>query len=247
MRGLTNTTLLSLYRWVVQTNDIFLHPVCFLVLFCVVQGVQIKSIPPGQQWPGFSFALHLLRVQGFYFALLQYSRIQAFTAAFIPSMQLYRQRHKTAYRALQWLFLWLDPFHRQNNTRPTKADITPPTSRWSVSQHRSTSSTYQDTNAPPGRCTGQHSHPIIIRYMKGQRHAPVMDPCQTVQHIADYASPAGSAPPPVQGQPGGWRSGTGSAWHSPPGVAVQQSGRGGRRGTIGGSRRSSFLGLSPDS
>jgi hypothetical protein len=25
------------------------------------------NILPGQQWPGFSFALHLLRVQGFYF------------------------------------------------------------------------------------------------------------------------------------------------------------------------------------
>ena len=35
-----------------------------------------------------------------------------------------------------------------------------------------------------------------------------MDPCQTVQHIANHASPAGaaaegSASPPVQGQPGG--------------------------------------------
>jgi hypothetical protein len=47
----------------------------------------IKS-SPGQQWPGFSFALHLLRVQGFYFALPQYSPIQAFVAAFISSMQV---------------------------------------------------------------------------------------------------------------------------------------------------------------
>jgi hypothetical protein len=46
----------------------------------------IKS-SPGQQWPGFSFALHPLRVQGFYFALLQCIHIQAFTAAFILSMQ----------------------------------------------------------------------------------------------------------------------------------------------------------------
>jgi hypothetical protein len=64
----------------------------------------IKS-PPGQQWPGFSFALHLLRVQGFYFALLQYSPMQAFTARFVPSMQLYRPRCKTDYRALQGLFM----------------------------------------------------------------------------------------------------------------------------------------------
>lgn len=42
---------------------------------------------PGQKWPGFSFALHLLKVQGFYFALLQYSRIQVFTACFVSPMQ----------------------------------------------------------------------------------------------------------------------------------------------------------------
>lgn len=38
----------------------------------------------------------------------------------------------------------------------------------------------------------------------------------------------------------GWRSSTGSARHPPPGGAIQQQGRGGRRGTIGGLRRSSF-------
>lgn len=69
-------------------NDIFLYPVFLLVFLCTVQSVQIRSILPGQQWPGFSFALHLLRVQGFYFSLLQYSHIQAFTAAFISSMQV---------------------------------------------------------------------------------------------------------------------------------------------------------------
>jgi hypothetical protein len=53
---------------------------------------------------GFSFALHLLRVQGFYFALLQYSPIQAFTARFVQLMQLYHTRCKTAHRASQWRF-----------------------------------------------------------------------------------------------------------------------------------------------
>jgi hypothetical protein len=43
---------------------------------------------PRPRWRGFSFALHLLRVQGFYFALLQYNPIQAFTARFTPSMQI---------------------------------------------------------------------------------------------------------------------------------------------------------------
>lgn len=45
-----------------------------------------------------------------------------------------------------------------------------------------------------GRRTGQRSRPIIIRYIRAQRCAPVIDPCQTVQHTADHASPAGSAP-----------------------------------------------------
>lgn len=94
------------------TSDFFLYPVRFLVFLCAVQSVQIRSIPPGQKWPGFSFALHLLRVQGF-FALLQYSHIQAFTAAFIPSMQLYHTRHKTAYRALQGHFLRLYQLNSQ--------------------------------------------------------------------------------------------------------------------------------------
>jgi hypothetical protein len=87
-----------------------LHPVFLLVLCGAVQSVQIRSISPGQKWPGFSFALHLLRVQGFYFALLQYSPIQAFTARFVPSMQLYRTRSKTAHMALQWRFRQFDPF-----------------------------------------------------------------------------------------------------------------------------------------
>jgi hypothetical protein len=70
------------------THDFFLHPVLLLVLLCAVQGVQIRSISPGQKWPGFSFALHLLKVQGFYFAKLQYSQMQTFTSCFIPFMQV---------------------------------------------------------------------------------------------------------------------------------------------------------------
>ena len=53
-----------------------------------------------------------------------------------------------------------------------------------------------------GRCTAQHRPPIIIRYIRVQGCAPVMDPCQTVQRSAASRRPC---------QPGGWRSGTGSA------------------------------------
>lgn len=93
-----------------------------------------------------------------------------------------------------------------------------------------------------------------------------MDLCQTVQHIADHASPAGSAPtvcgslasaapgasaeesasPPVQGQPGGLQSGTGQ-----PGT-LRPAGQSSGRGTAGGAEpltatAVSLFGLSPDS
>lgn len=124
----------------------------------------IKS-SPGQKWPGFSFALHLLRVQGFCFALLQYSPIQAFTARFAPSMQLHRPRHKTAHRALQGRFLQFTPFYRRRYHTGT-------------SGYNTTCDTLEHIHAPgrlaaytryhrhAGRCAGQHSRPIIIMYIR---------------------------------------------------------------------------------
>jgi hypothetical protein len=50
---------------------------------------------------GLFFTLHLLRVQGFYFARRRISHAQAFTVVFLPSMQLYGQNVKTVCRALQ--------------------------------------------------------------------------------------------------------------------------------------------------
>lgn len=44
-----------------------------------------------------------------------------------------------------------------------------------------------------GRCTAQRNRPIIIMYIRAQECAPVVDPCQAVQHIADHASPAGQS------------------------------------------------------
>lgn len=111
------------------------------------------------------------------------------------------------------------------NTRPTQTAIIPPAPCWRVSQHRRTSSACQDTTVTPGRYTGQHSRPIIIRYIR-------VRPCSgSMPDAAAYRRPC---------QPGGLQSGTGSVWHPPPGGAVQRQGRGGRRGTIGGYRRNSF-------
>lgn len=107
-------------------------------------------------------------VQGFYFALLQCIHIQAFTASFAPFMQLYRTCRKTAHRALQRLFLRFAPFNRlqyqtgksgYNTTCATLERITAP-------QHLQH---IPDTSVTPGRCTAQHSRPIIIRYIRMQR------------------------------------------------------------------------------
>lgn len=114
------------------------------------------------------------------------------------------------------------PHSTAYNTRQTKADITPPATRWSASHRCSASSTSRYH-----RHAGTLCRPAQTAYYnnvyKGAPLPPVMDSCQTVQHITDHTSPAGSAPtvcgslasaapgapaegsasPPVQGQPGG--------------------------------------------
>ena len=101
--------------------------------------------------------MHLMRVQGFYFTMLQYSHIQASTASFVPSMQLYRPRHKTEHGALQTLFRRFDLFHRPryqtdtsgyNTTCATLERITVPGRHPHIPY----------TTVTPRSCTGQHSH-----------------------------------------------------------------------------------------
>lgn len=105
--------------------------------------------------------------------------------------KLYSPRHKTAHRALQRLFMRLHPFNRPqyqtdksgyNTTRATLEGIHAPQCLQCI----------PDTTATPGRLTGQHRPPIIIMYIRVHGVRPAVDPCQTVQHIADHASPAGS-------------------------------------------------------
>ncbi len=140
-----------------------------------------------------------------------------------------------------------------HNTVTTQADYTPPAPRWSVSQRRSISSAYQIQ--PPRRTLYRPAQPPYYnKVYKGARVRPYyIDPCQTVQHIADHASPAGSAPavcgslasaapaegsapPPAQGQPG----------------TIHPAGQSSGRGTAGGAEplaatAVSLFGLSPDS
>ena len=169
-------------------------------------------------------------VQGFCFALLQcspYKRLQRF---------LYHSCSYTTHTVKQRTGLYRRfscnlPHSTAANNRPTQADIILPAPRWSVSQ-RPNSAQIPDTTATPGRCTGQHIRPIIIRYIRVQGCAPVMDPCQTVQHITDHASPVGSRYLPRLALT--WhRVSLALAWHCAFFLAQQ-------RGTIVGYRRSSF-------
>lgn len=166
-------------------------------------------IPPRPRWRGFSFALHPDTVQGFCFARIQHSPMQAFTTCFVPSMRLYRTRHKIAHRALQWLFLRLRPLNR-------------PRYQIDASDYNTTCATLEGITAPEA----------LNRYRIPPPRRTLHRPAQTVYYNkvykrADHASGGGSARRLA-------------VWRPPPGRAVQQQERGGRRGTIGGFRRISF-------
>lgn len=131
---------------------------------------------------------------------------------------------------------------KAHNVANTQTARTPPAPRWRAYRQALHLHRYQ---IPPTRWTLYRAAqpPIIIRYIKVQWCVPVMDPCPAVQHSTDYSAGGGSVHPACircMGQLGGWRSGTGSVCHPPPGGAVQRQGRGGRRGTTGGYRRIPF-------
>lgn len=100
------------------------------------------------------------------------SRIQAFTACFVLSMQLYHPRHKTAHTALQAFPLRFDLFRRpryQTDTSGYNAVCT--------TLERITApgrlAPIPDTTTTPGRCTAQRSRPIIIRYIYSSSAPPL--------------------------------------------------------------------------
>lgn len=144
------------------------------------------------------------------------------------------KQHTGLYRG----FFWDLSHSTATNTRPAQAAIIPPVPRWSA--HTRPDALHRYQIQPPCRtlCSSAQA-PYYNKVYKWAPLPPVMDPCQTVQHTADHASTAGSAPT-VCGSLASAAPGAPGAWHHPPGGAVQQQGRGGRRGTIGGSRRISF-------
>ena len=115
-------------------------------------------------------------------------------------MQLYHPRHKTAYRALQWLLLRLRPLSRpQYQTNTSGYNTTCATLEGIHAPGRTPQ--ISNTTATPGRSAGQHRPLIIIRYIRGQ----------TMPAAAGQRLPCQSG----KGQPGGvsilLMSGTGSA------------------------------------
>lgn len=141
---------------------------------------------PRPRWRGFSFALHLLRVQGFYFALLQYSHIQAFTAHFVFPMQNYTT-HATKPRAGLYRCFSCDcTYLIITDTRPTQAAIMPPAPRWSAYQRPDALHRYQ---IPPPRRTLYRSaqQPYYNKVYKGATVQP-----GTI-HPAGQSSSSGAA------------------------------------------------------
>ena len=101
---------------------------------------------------GLFFCLASDTVQGFYFARLQFSPIQAFTGRFMLLMQLYHTRRKTAHRALQALFLQFVPLSRRryqantsgyNTTCATLERITAPVRHTPIPDTSATPDTVQ--------------------------------------------------------------------------------------------------------
>lgn len=93
---------------------------------------------------------------------------------------IYHTRHKTAHRALQWLFLRLCPLKRTRYQTDTSGYNTACATleRLPAPGRTPTHTRYQ---RHVGTLCRQAQPPIIIRYIRAQRRAPVMDPCQTVR------------------------------------------------------------------
>ena len=178
------------------------------------------------------------------------SRLQAFTAAFLPSMQLYGKNAKTVCRALQAHFqlICTIPAHAIQQLHKPPIHSLRHAGGHTVKRCTSANTRY---HRHAGRCASQRNRPIIIRYIRVQRCISVIDPCPAVYHSADHASGDGSVHPACircKGQPGGLRSGTGQQ----SGRTLHPVGQSSSRGAAGGAEplaatAVSLFGLSPDS
>lgn len=131
-------------------------------------------------------------VQGFLFARMQHSPIQAFTACFAVQMQLYRPRRKTTHRALQGLFLQLHPLNRPRYQTDTSGYNTTCVMLEGI-HAPGHAQPIPDTTATPERCTGQHRPSIIIRYIRGYSIPQTMPAAAGQRLHLCRVSPAGQS------------------------------------------------------
>ena len=204
----------------------------------------LTSIPPRPIWRGFSFALHPTRCRAFVLPCCNIAPYKRLQRVLCCSCNLYRTRHKTAHGALQALFRLFAVFYA------CYLAVYPAMlySLQGAGGHTSAQSAYTNTryHRHTGRCTAQHSRPIIIRYVRGCNISqttqsrrgqllPSADRWQVLTRCQQYrpGAPAeGSASQPVQGQPGtSTRRGNPAAGGAEPLTAVAVS----------------LFGLSPDS
>ena len=188
------------------------------------------NTPPPTLAGAFLLPCILTRCRAFFLPGCNTAKYKHLQRVFPCKCNLYHQCHKIAHKALQRRFLRLHRLNRPRYHTDTTSHCTTCDTLESI--HASgRAQPIPDTTATPGRCTGQHRPPIIIRYIRGQTMpdgAAYRRPCQ----------PGGVSMLPTSGTGStvkGWQSGT---LHR----AGQSSGgeRGGRRGTIGGFRRISF-------
>lgn len=104
-------------------------------------------------------------MQGFYFALLQYSPIKAFTVVFLLLMQIIPPEHQNRLQGFTGAF----PLICHISARTIQKTHKLPIHRLRhVGGHTVKCSPFTDTryHRHAGRCTGQRSRPILIRYIR---------------------------------------------------------------------------------
>lgn len=183
----------------------------------------------------FLFALHLLRMQGFYFcpAAIQphisvYSGLSSVDA-------IYKAKTKNRSLGFAWAFPLICPIPAHNNTADTQAAYTPPAPRWRAYRQAQHLQHIPDTTATPDAVQGC----AATYYNKVYKGAAVRTCYRSISSGAAHRRPC---------QPGGLRSGTGQQ----SGRTLHPVGQSSDKSTAGGAEplaatAASLFGLSPDS
>ncbi len=143
---------------------------------------------------GLFFCLASDTVQGFSFCPAAYKPRTSVYSALCIIHTIYTARTSKAFTGL-YSGVSVNLTHSSaHNTVATQAVYTPHEPRWRAYHQTQYSHRYQIQ--PPRRTLYRAGQPPYYNkvYIRVQGCAPVMDPCQTMQHSADHASPAGSAP-----------------------------------------------------